>query len=81
MKSIFTRFNTQGGVIAESAEVKIPLKEFRSFNFDRNDLHLAGEPGTGRVQVRVEVQYRLFLHRRPYANPAWQFPNFVGIDQ
>ena len=37
---------------SELVEVTIPPGEFRSFNFKRSDIPLAGEPGTGRLQVR-----------------------------
>lgn len=45
-------FDAQSRVIAESAEMIIPPGEFRSFDFNRDDIGLAGEDGTGRLQVR-----------------------------
>lgn len=36
-------------------EVMIPAGEFRSFDIKRNHINLAGEPRTGRLQVRVKV--------------------------
>ena len=45
-----------GTVIAQSAEVTVPAGEFHSFDFNRNDLHLPGEPGTGRLQVVWSVE-------------------------
>jgi hypothetical protein len=46
-------YDAHGSVIAESAEVVIPPGEFRFVDFNRDDLPLAGEPGTGRLQVRT----------------------------
>jgi hypothetical protein len=53
-----TLFDAHGNPIAESVEVEIPVGEFRSIEFDRDDLSLAGEPDTGRVQVRSQIRYR-----------------------
>jgi hypothetical protein len=50
--------DTHGAVIAESAEVRIPKEKFHSFNFNRDDLHVAGEPGTGRLQMCVSIEVR-----------------------
>jgi hypothetical protein len=53
-------FDAQGRVIAESAEVAILPGEFCSLDFNRNNLLLAGEEGTGRLQVRgtIRIQER-----------------------
>ena len=51
-------YDTQGAVIAESAEVRIPSQKFHSFNFNRGDLHVAGESGTSRLQVLVSIEVR-----------------------
>lgn len=56
--ALATLFDAHGNPIAESVEVEIPAGEFRSIEFDRDDLSLAGEPGTGRVQVRSQIRYR-----------------------
>ena len=45
--------DSSGRVIAKSAQVQIPLEEFRYFDFKRETLNLPGEPGTGRLQVRA----------------------------
>ena len=45
--------DSSGRVIAQSAQVQVPLNEFRSFDFDRVALNLSGEPDTGRLQVRA----------------------------
>ena len=44
-------YDAQGRVVAESTEVGIPFKQFRSFNFNRSALPFPGEPGTGRLHV------------------------------
>ena len=49
-----------GSVVGQSDEFTIEPGEFHSFDFDRDDLPLAGEPGTGRVQLSAEVRYRFF---------------------
>ncbi|MBA3713636.1 MAG: hypothetical protein H0W76_14475 [Pyrinomonadaceae bacterium] len=49
----------RGNVIAESDEVAIPAGEFRSFDFHRNDIPLAGEAGTGRLQLRASCYVRV----------------------
>ena len=56
--ALATLYDAHGSPIAQSAEVEIPAGEFRSIEFDRDDLGLAGEPGTGRVQVRSRIRYR-----------------------
>lgn len=45
--------DSSGRVIAKSAQVQIPLKEFRYFDFRHETLNLPGEQGTGRLQVRA----------------------------
>ena len=54
-------FDAAGAVIARSDEIAIPPGEFRSVDFNRDDLPVAGEPGTGRVQTRAQVRYRSFF--------------------
>lgn len=51
-------YNEQGRVIATSAEVTIPQGEFRTISFKRDELPLAGEPGTGILQVRTAPLWR-----------------------
>lgn len=48
--------DARGALIAQSNEVAIPPGEFRSVDFKRDDLPLAGE----RVQTRAQVRYRSF---------------------
>lgn len=49
-------YDAQGNIIAQSEEVIIPPGQFRSFDFNRSEMPLAGEPGTGRLQVRAEIE-------------------------
>lgn len=58
MRALATLYDAHGNPIAESAEAEIPAGEFRSIDFDRDDLDLAGEPGAGRIQVRAQIRYR-----------------------
>lgn len=54
-------FDTDGNVIAESAEIAIAPGEFRSVDFSRDAIALVGEPGSGRLQMRAQVRYRAFF--------------------
>jgi hypothetical protein len=47
-------FDGSGNLIAQSPELVIPPGEFRSFDLSRNEIPLAGEPGTNRAQVRIK---------------------------
>jgi hypothetical protein len=49
-----------GAVIAQSDEVAIPPGKFRSVDFNRDAISLAGEPGSGRLQTRAQIRYRPF---------------------
>lgn len=59
-------FDAQGNVIAESPAVQIPPGEFRSVDFNYDDLPIAGEPGTARKQFRTTalwgVRRRATIH-------------------
>jgi hypothetical protein len=52
-------YDAHGHVIAESPQVEIPPGEFRSIDFNRDELPVPGEPGTGRAQVLYNVRYVL----------------------
>src|SRR4030095_11273878 len=52
-------YDATGEVIAESPEVVIPPGEFRFVDFNRDDLPIAGEPGTQRAQVRTQPLWGL----------------------
>ena len=54
-----TLFDTLGRVIAKSDELAIQPGKFRSIDFKRGDLSLAGE-FSGRVQTRAQIRYRSF---------------------
>lgn len=54
-------FDANGAVIAESDEIAIPPGEIRSVDFNRDAISLAGEPDSGRLQVRAQVRYRSFF--------------------
>ena len=42
-------------VIAQTAAAAVGAGQFQSFDFNRDQINLPGEPGTGRLQVRLEV--------------------------
>ena len=46
-------YDAQGNTIAASPEVVIPAGEFRFVEFKRDDLPIAGDPGTGLLEVRT----------------------------
>jgi len=47
-------FDGRGNLLAQSSKLAIPPGEFRSFDFDRAALHVSGEQGTNRAQVRIK---------------------------
>lgn len=47
-------FDKSGALIAQSEDVTIAPGTFRSFDFDREALATPGEPGTDRVQLRIQ---------------------------
>ena len=51
-------FDAQGNVIARSQEVEVLAGRFHTFRFDRDDLLLAGEEETGRLQVGADFQFQ-----------------------
>ena len=44
-----------GVVIAQAAAPAVDAGAFQTFDFIRDQINLPGEPGTGRLQVRLEV--------------------------
>ena len=67
--AIFVRVrlsDAEGREIAQSTEVKIPPNKAHSFTFKRAALRSPGEPGTGRLPVRVNgwVRYEYRSHDR-----------------
>jgi hypothetical protein len=59
-------YDARGNVIAESAAVEIPPGEFRFVDFNRDDLPVAGEPGTARAEIRTQA--------------IWGFRNVIPIN-
>lgn len=57
-------YDARGNVIAESAAVEIPPGEFRFVEFNRDELPVAGEPGTARAEIRTQALWGVrTLHR------------------
>jgi hypothetical protein len=68
-------FDVGGNLIAQSAEVEIPAGKFHSFEFRRESLNLPGDPNTGRLQLRAEVEIKLWHASSPREqNPIIEFP-------
>lgn len=65
--ALATLYDARGNTLAQSAEVAMRAGEFRALDFDRDDLHLTGEPGTGRVQVRATALWG--VRTRHYFGP------------
>lgn len=75
-KALVCVFIADGKQIARSEEIAIPAGGFHSFNFGRNALPLAGEPGTGRLQLRAT----LFITRQQASrDSAPLFPSSLEI--
>ena len=49
-------FDASGNLIAQSADLVVAPGELRYFDIIRHALPLPGEPGTGRLQVRMEAR-------------------------
>jgi hypothetical protein len=56
-------FDGSGNLIAQSPEQVIPPGKFRSFDFNRDALPIAGEPGTNRAHVRIKPFYNFRSER------------------
>lgn len=52
-------FDSTGLPVAESPEVRISGGSFHSFHFEPGDIHLEGEEGTGRRQLRASCWIRV----------------------
>lgn len=61
-KVLFAVFiiDADGRVIAGSDVITLDPGDSHSLDFNRADLPLAGEPGTGRLQVRAQIRLRFF---------------------
>ncbi|MBA3713635.1 MAG: hypothetical protein H0W76_14470 [Pyrinomonadaceae bacterium] len=62
-----------GSVIAQAGAATVGAGQFQSFDFHRDQINLPGEPGTGRLQVRLEVSVEL---RRRNLVTTSSFDNF-----
>ena len=70
-------FDSTGQPLAESEEVVLLPGQISNFDFNRDDLHVAGERGTGRLEVRAEIHYR-YAERRGQITPS-HFPITVEL--
>jgi hypothetical protein len=59
--------DAQGRVVAQSPTVSIAPGTFRAIDFTRDSLGLAGEPGTGRLQVRMSIRIEVDTAREAAA--------------
>jgi hypothetical protein len=59
--------DAQGRILAQSVPVSIGPGAFRSFDFRRESLTAAGEPSTGRLQVRLSILIDVDVARDPEA--------------
>jgi hypothetical protein len=49
-------YDSFGKLLSRTDPVEVPEGQFRTLRFNRDELPLAGEPDTGRVQVRAVIQ-------------------------
>ena len=70
-------FDAAGRPLAESEEAVLPPGKIHNFDFNRDDLQVAGEPGTGRLEVRAEIHYR-YIERKGQIPPN-HFPVSVEL--
>lgn len=70
-------YDAQGNLVVRSQEVAVSPSHFHSFDFKRTDLALAGEPNTGRLQLRAEVQFQRDANQTPI--PPNRFPVTVEL--
>jgi len=73
--------DADGQVIARPGEVSLAPGQSHSFDFRRSDLPAAGEPGTGRLQVRSAIQRRFFpgIVSRISAGQVDRFPGALEL--
>jgi hypothetical protein len=66
-------YDATGRLITRSAEVDLRPGESDTFAFNRDDLPLAGEPDTARLQVRAVIKIVLLARSvRPLELPVWR---------
>ena len=51
-------YDSTGRLLSQTDPVEVPPGQFRTIRFNRDDLRVAGEPGTGRVQVQPDFQFQ-----------------------
>ena len=51
-------YDSYGNLLSQTDPVEVPPRQFRTIRFNRDDLRVAGEPGTGRVQVQPDFQFQ-----------------------
>jgi hypothetical protein len=71
-----TLYDAQGTVLASSRKVEVLSGQFRTFDFIRADLPVTGEPDTGRLQVRADVQIQVDSQQ---VIPSNRFPVTVEV--
>jgi len=71
-------FNPDGTALIESSELEIPPGEFRSINFNRDELLVAGEPGTGRAQIRTVALWSCRYSGRYVINTSLEIVDNTG---
>jgi hypothetical protein len=49
-------YDSLGRLVSQTDPVEVRPDQFRSLDFKRDDMRVAGEEGTGRVQVRAVIQ-------------------------
>ena len=52
-------YDSNGNLLSQTDPVQVPAGQFRTLRFNRDDLPVAGEEGTGRLQVRSGIQVAL----------------------
>lgn len=52
-------YDSYGNLLTRSDPVELRPGQFHTFDFNRDDLRVAGEEGTGRLQVRAGIQVAL----------------------
>lgn len=77
-----------GSVIAQTAAAAVGAGQFQSFDFNRDQINLPGEAGTGRLQARLEATVELRRRNlvttlsmnigRPFADAAEVIDTLTG---
>ena len=69
-------FDGSGGIVTQTSGVQIPAGSFHSFEIPRESLNMPGDPNTGRIQFRVEIELTVWQegNTRDIPSPV-QFPS------